>query len=185
MNAVNEEEASVGESLVDSPTDAGSPTDEIVNSPIQNNSKLEAEISELKDKNLRLYAEFENFRKRASKESFELIITGNARLIGKLTEVLDNFQRAFDPKNRTAAEEFEKGIKLIHARLREILEEEGLEEIDPAGSEFDPNLHEALMLQASDTVPENRILQTVQKGYKLKTKIISHAKVVVSKGKEG
>ena len=185
MNAVNEEESSVEEPLVDSPADAGSPTDEVVDSPIQNTAKLESEIAELKDKNLRLYAEFENFRKRASKESFEIITTANARLIGKLTVVLDNFQRAFDPKNRSATEDFEKGIKLIHARLREILEEEGLEEIDPAGAEFDPNLHEALMQQASDTVAENRILQTVQKGYKLKSKILSHAKVVVSKGKEG
>ena len=191
MNAVNEEESSVGIEGVESPpvgeTLVGSSAggDAKSETPIQDTAKLESEIAELKDKNLRLYAEFENFRRRSSKESFEIITTANARLIGKLTEILDNFQRAFDPKNRSASEDFEKGIKLIHARLREILEEEGLEEIDPAGSEFDPNLHEALMQQPSDTVPENKVLQTVQKGYKLKTKILTHAKVVVSKGKEG
>ncbi len=146
--------------------------------------KWEAEINELRDKNLRLYAEFENFRRRTAKESFELMVTANAKLIGKLTDVLDNFQRAFDPKNRgDSMEEFEKGMRLIHARFKEILEEEGLEEIEPLGKEFDPNLHEALLQQPSDTVKENFVLQTVQKGYQLKTKVIKHAKVIVSKGK--
>ena len=60
----------------------------------------------------------------------------------------------------------------------------GLEEIDPAGAEFDPNLHDALLQQPSDTVPEHHVIQTVQKGYKLKSKILKHAKVIVSKGKE-
>ena len=146
---------------------------------------LKSELAEIKDKNLRLYAEFDNFRKRASKESFESMVTANARLIGKLTEVLDNFRRAFDPRYKGTSEEFEKGVKLIHARLCELLEEEGLEEIDPAGAEFDPNLHEALIQQPSETVPENRVLETVQMGYKLKSKILAHAKVIVSKGKEG
>jgi molecular chaperone GrpE len=147
-------------------------------------SKLEAEIAELKDKNLRLYAEFDNFRRRNAKESFEMMVTANAGLIGKLTEVLDNFNRAFDPQNKASAEDFEKGMKLIFGRFKDILDAEGLEEIDPAGAEFDPNLHEALLQQVSDTVPENRVIQTVSKGYKLKSKILKHAKVIVSKGKE-
>jgi molecular chaperone GrpE len=147
--------------------------------------KAAEELNELRDKHLRLYAEFENFRRRTAKESFETMATANARLIGKLTEVLDNFHRAFDPKLKGASpEEFEKGIRLIHARLWEILEEEGVEEIAAEGREFDPNLHEALLQQASDTVPEHHVIQTVQRGYKLKSKILTHAKVIVSKGKE-
>src|SRR6266849_2742498 len=77
------------------PGRAGQPADAV--------KKLEAELGELKDKHMRLYAEFENFRKRAAKESFELTATANARLIGKLTEVLDNFNRAFDPKHKGAS----------------------------------------------------------------------------------
>ncbi len=145
---------------------------------------IAGELQDLRDKHLRLFAEFENFRKRAARENFEVIATANARLIGQLTEVLDNFQRAFDPKHRGAAEEFEKGVRLIYARLREILESEGLEELDPTGQEFDPGVHDALMQQVSDTVPENHVIQTVQKGYRLKAKILKHAKVIVSKGKE-
>lgn len=146
--------------------------------------KLEAELAELKDKNRRLYAEFDNFRRRTAKESFEMMVTANAKLVEKLTEVLDNFNRAFDPQNKASAEDFEKGMKLIFGRFKDILDAEGLEEIDPSGTEFDPNLHEALLQQTSDTVPENHVIQTVSKGYKLKTKILKHAKVIVSKGKE-
>ncbi len=149
------------------------------------NPKLESELKELQDKHVRLYAEFDNFRRRTAKESFELMATANARLIEKLTEVLDNFQRAFDPQNKTAsAEDFEKGVRLIYGRFKELLENEGLEEIDPVGVEFDPNVHDALLQQPSDKVAENHIIQTVQKGYKLKSKILKHAKVIVSKGKQ-
>ena len=132
--------------------------------------RLETELVEAKDKHVRLYAEFDNFRRRTAKESFELMATANARLIGNLTEVLDNFQRAFDPKNKGAsAEDFEKGIKLIFGRFKELLEDEGLEAIDPpAGEKFDPNLHDAMLQQPSETIAENCVLQTVQKGYKLK-----------------
>jgi molecular chaperone GrpE len=147
-------------------------------------SKLEAEIAELKDKNLRLYAEFDNFRRRTAKESFEMMVTANAKLLEKLTEVLDNFHRAFEAQGKGTSEDFEKGVKLIFGRFKDILDAEGLEEIDPAGAVFDPNLHEALLQQVSDTVPENNVIQTISKGYKLKTKILKHAKVIVSKGKE-
>jgi molecular chaperone GrpE len=111
--------------------------------------------------------------------------TANARLIGKLTEVLDNFHRAFEAQGKGSPEDFanyEKGVKLIYGRFKEILDAEGLEEIDPVGAEFDPNLHEALLQQPSETVPEHHVIQTVQKGYRLKAKILKHAKVIVSQG---
>ncbi len=143
------------------------------------------EIAKLQDEKLRLYAEFDNFRRRSAKESFELMATANAKLLGKLTEVLENFYRAFDAQGKGTAEDFEKGVKLIFGRFKEILDAEGLEEIDPVGGEFDPNLHEALLQQVSDTVPENHVIQVVSKGYKLKSKILKHAKVIVSQGPQG
>jgi molecular chaperone GrpE len=145
-------------------------------------SKLAEELAAEKDKNLRLYAEFDNFRRRSAKESFDVMATANAKLLGKLTEVLENFHRAFDAQGKGTAEDFEKGVKLIFGRFKEILDAEGLEEIDPAGAEFDPNLHEALLQQHSDTVPENHVIQVISKGYKLKSKILKHAKVIVSQG---
>lgn len=146
--------------------------------------KLSDELQEAKDKHLRLLAEFENFRRRTVKEQFDLMSSANAKLLGKLTEVLDNFNLAFDPKHKSEKlEDVEKGMRLIFNKFKEILSEEGLTEIDPVGEEFDPNLHDALMQQPSDTVPENHIVQVLQKGYKAKNKILKHAKVIVSTGK--
>lgn len=145
--------------------------------------KIQDELMEAKDKHIRLLAEFENFRRRTAKESFETIATANAKLLGKLTEVLDNFNLAFDPKHKSdKLEDVEKGMRLIYNKFKEILSEEGLTEVDPAGEAFDPNLHDALMQQPSDTVPENHIIQVLQKGYKAKNKILKHAKVIVSTG---
>lgn len=145
--------------------------------------KVAAELQEYKDKFVRLFAEFENFRRRTAKESFELTANANAKLLGKLTEVLDNFNLAFDPKHKAASQEdVDKGIRLIYNKFKDILSDEGLTEVDPIGEEFDPNLHEALMQAPSDTVPENHIIQVLQKGYKAKNKILKHAKVIVSTG---
>jgi molecular chaperone GrpE len=146
--------------------------------------KTAQELQEYKDKYIRLFAEFENFRRRSARENFELIANANAKLLGKLTEVLDNFNLAFDPKNKSGSQEdVEKGIRLIYNKFKDILSDEGLTELDPVGEDFDPNLHEALMQQPSDTVPENQIIQVLQKGYKAKAKILKHAKVIVSTGK--
>lgn len=146
--------------------------------------KTSVELQEYKDKFVRLFAEFENFRRRSAKENFEVMANANAKLLGKLTDVLDNFNLAFDPKNKAGSpEDIEKGMRLIFNKFKDILSEEGLTEVDPVGEEFDPNLHEALMQQASDTVPENQIIQVLQKGYKAKNKILKHAKVIVSTGK--
>ena len=143
------------------------------------------EFNKLQDKNLRLYAEFENFRRRSARENFEVITTANAKLITSLTDVLDNFNRAFEAQEKSSnPEEFTKGVKLIQGQFKEILEQEGLEVVDPIGLEFDPNLHEALMHQASEDIPENHVITVFQKGYKLKAKVLKHAKVIVSKGKE-
>jgi molecular chaperone GrpE len=146
--------------------------------------KLAAELQETKDKHLRLLAEWDNYRRRTVKENFDLVASANAKLLGKLTEVLDDFNLAFDPKNKTdKPEEMEKGLRLIYNKFKNLLSEEGLTEIDPAGQPFDPNLHDALMQQPSDTVPEGHVSQVLVKGYKAKDKILKHAKVIVSTGK--
>lgn len=145
--------------------------------------KLTSELQEAKDKHLRLLAEWDNYRRRTVKENFELISNANAKLLGKLTDVLDDFNLAFDPKNAGKPEELEKGLKLIYNKFKNLLSEEGLTELDPIGQEFDPNLHDALMQQPNDTVPENHVSQVLMKGYKAKDKILKHAKVIVSTGK--
>jgi molecular chaperone GrpE len=136
------------------------------------------------DKYLRLFAEFENYRTRSAKEQLEIIGTANGKLLAKLSEVKDNFERAFAEENKTGdLAAFEKGVRLIQEQLNKILEEFGLETMDPTGQPFDPNLHEALMNQPSETVPEGDIIQVFQKGYKIKNKLLKVAKVIVSSGK--
>jgi molecular chaperone GrpE len=146
--------------------------------------KLAAELQEAKDKHLRLLAEWDNFRRRTVKENYDLVASANAKLLAKLTEVLDDFNLAFDPKHKSdKPEKLEEGMRLIYNKFKNLLSEEGLAEIDPQGAEFDPNLHDALMQQPSDTVPENHVVQVLMKGYKVKDKILKHAKVIVSTGK--
>lgn len=145
---------------------------------------LKAELAAANDRNLRLMAEFDNFRRRSAREQLEIIETANGKLLEKLSEVLDNFERAFASENKAKdLETFEKGMQMIHDQFAKVLTDAGLEQIDPTGEEFDPNCHEALMQQPSETVPENHIVTVFMKGYKIKNKILKPAKVIVSSGK--
>ena len=145
---------------------------------------LKQQLADANDRNLRLMAEFENFRRRNAKEQLELIETANGKLLEKLSEVQDNFERAFAAENKAKdLEAFEKGMQMIYNQFAKVLTDAGLEQIDPTGKEFDPNLHEALMQQPSETIPEGHVVTVFQKGYKLKNKILKTAKVIVSSGK--
>lgn len=165
------------------PADAASeqPADSAAEDPT---AALKAALAEANDRNLRLMAEFDNYRRRTAKEQLELIETANGKLLEKLSEVQDNFERAFASENKAQdLEAFEKGMQMIYNQFAKILTDAGLEQIDPTGAEFDPNMHEALMQQPSETVPEGHVVTVFQKGYKLKNKILKTAKVIVSSGK--
>ncbi len=145
---------------------------------------LKQQLAEANDRNLRLMAEFDNFRRRSAKEQLELIEVANGKLLEKLSEVQDNFERAFASENKAKdLEAFEKGMQMIYNQFAKVRTDAGLEQIDPTGKEFDPNLHEALMQQPSETIPEGHVVTVFQKGYKLKNKILKTAKVIVSSGK--
>jgi len=150
------------------------------------NSMGEADaLAIAQDKYLRLFAEFENYRTRSAKEQLEIINTANGKLLTKLSEVKDNFDRAFAEENKTGdLAAFEKGMKLIQEQFNKILTEFGLETIDPTGEVFDPNFHEALMKQPSEDILEGNVIQVFQKGYRLKNKLLKTAKVIVSSGKQ-
>ncbi len=157
-------------------TESASETSEI--------DSIKAELIAAQDRNLRLMAEFDNFRRRTAKEQLDLIETANAKLLEKLSEVLDNFERAFAAENKANdLEAFEKGMQLIHSQFAKTLTDAGLEQIDPVGQEFDPNCQEALMQQPSEEIPEGHVVTVFQKGYRLKGKILKTAKVIVSSGK--
>ena len=145
---------------------------------------LKQQLADATDRNLRLMAEFDNFRRRSAKEQLDIIETANGKLLEKLSEVQDNFERASASENKAKdLEAFEKGMQMIYNQFAKILSDAGLEQIDPTGAEFDPNMHEALMQQPSETIPEGHVVTVFQKGYKLKNKILKTAKVIVSSGK--
>lgn len=172
----------------DAPADAEQPAEEAAEQSAEPTESaeeiLKAELAAANDRNLRLMAEFDNYRRRTAKEQLELIETANGKLLEKLSEVQDNFERAFASENKAQdLEAFEKGMQMIYNQFAKILTDAGLEQIDPTGAEFDPNMHEALMQQPSETVPEGHVVTVFQKGYKLKNKILKTAKVIVSSGK--
>ena len=181
----NSAENSSEEAAADQPADQAPESTESADASTSSATEvLKAELAAANDRNLRLMAEFDNFRRRSAKEQLELIETANGKLLEKLSEVQDNFERAFASENKAKdLEAFEKGMQMIYNQFAKILTDAGLEQIDPTGAEFDPNCHEALMQQPSETVPEGHVVTVFQKGYKLKNKILKTAKVIVSSGK--
>lgn len=143
-------------------------------------AELENQIKELKDRYLRKAAEFDNFKKRTNAEKTEFFAYANEKLISDLLPVLDDFDRIlklYDREHDT--ESFKKGVELVYDKFKKTLEKQGLKEIDSKLKEFDVNLHEAVMQQPSEAEP-NTVLDTVEKGYFLKDKVLRHAKVIVS-----
>lgn len=132
----------------------------------------------LKAQLLRLQADFENFRARTERQRAETVAFANEGLITKLLGVLDNLERAM--ASGSPEDPVIQGIKLVYDEFLRILEAEGLEEI-PADGEFDPNLHHAVMMEESEDVPSDHITETLQKGYRLKDRVIRPAMVKVAK----
>jgi molecular chaperone GrpE len=143
--------------------------------------ELSGQIEALNDKYLRLMAEFDNYKRRSAKDYERLVEAANERLIKDIIEVRENFERAF--KSNDQGEKFVEGMKLNFAKLNSILQKHGVEVYAEPGHEFNPELHDALMRAPHETIPDSHITDVHEKGYKLKGKIIKHAKVVVSSGK--
>ena len=141
----------------------------------KNNFKKELELE--KDKNLRLFAEFENFRKRTAKERLELYSTANKDIMLVLLPILDNFERSIKANNYSDSD----GPTLIYKQLRAELEKKGLKEMEsPIGKKLDTDFHEATAnVPAPKKNQKGKIIDVIEKGYFLGEKIIRYAKVVV------
>ena len=136
------------------------------------------ELEEIKDKHLRLFSEFENYRRRTSKEKIEIINNASKDLIIQLLPVLDDFERAI--KAGCSDEASIKGIDLIHQKLSSILNVKGLKQIEvQVGDGFDAELHEAItQIPAPKEELKGKVVDIIEKGYYLNTKVIRFAKVV-------
>jgi molecular chaperone GrpE len=149
----------------------------------QENEELKQQVAELNDKFLRLYAEFENFKKRNAKERIEWFKTAAQDVIGDLLPVLDDFSRAIKQlENSKDTAAVKEGVVLIQNKLQGLLESRGLKAMQAVGMEFNPDLHDAITeIEVKDETMKGKVVDEVVKGYYLNDKIIRHAKVVVGK----
>ena len=143
--------------------------------------KAQDEIAELKDKWLRSVAEFENYRKRTLKERAELILNGGEKFITAILPVLDDMERAIENGAKTDDPEvLREGMSLIYQKFLKTLESQGVSKIDTADADFDTDLHEAVaMVPGMGDDKKGKVIDCLQKGYKLNDKVIRHAKVAV------
>ncbi|MBI3896599.1 MAG: nucleotide exchange factor GrpE [Acidobacteria bacterium] len=141
--------------------------------------KLEAEKQQLKDQLLRKQAEFENLRKRLSREKEEFLQYSLFDTVKSFLPILDGFELALESDG--GSEEYRKGVELIYQQLRNTLQKLGLEVMEAKGREFDPHLHEAIATVVTDQHAEHQILEEVQRGYLFKQRVLRPAWVKVAK----
>ncbi len=141
--------------------------------------QLQKALDEKNDQFLRLYAEYDNFRKRSQKEKQDIYSSSKADVIKDLLPIMDNFDRAANNKDGSY-EDYKKGIDLIFNQFAEMFAKNGVEAYGERGEEFDPNIHNAVMTVEDAELGENQIASVFSKGYKLGDKIIREAVVTVA-----
>ncbi len=180
-----------GEESVDIQTESGEEASvpDIEVEPAKSKEKLVEELEETKkeaaenyDKYLRVTADLENFKRRAIKERANAINYGNERLIKDILPVVDSLGRALDHAyNSEDFDAFVEGLKLIYDKLLVSLEKHGVERIDAAGKDFDPNFHEAVLQVETEEFEDNKIVEEFEKGYLLNGRLLRPVKVSISK----
>ena len=151
--------------------------------------QLQLELDETKDKLLRLAAEFENFKKRMERERETLVKYAGENILRELLTTVDNLDRAIEQGSTDSNDVQQKldalleGVDLTKKVLLATLEKFEVVPIESVGKQFDPHDHEAMTMEASDSVPQNHVLQEFVKGYRFKDRLLRPAKVVVSQGK--
>jgi molecular chaperone GrpE len=152
------------------------PEGELPADPHSRISELEEALTTEKDKHLRLFAEFDNFKKRNVRDRIELLKYANEEVITSLLPVVDDLERARD------AGQLPDGVTLIYQKLVNTLEQKGLKPMVAVGKEFDPELHDAMsQVAVEEKSKKNMVVDEIEKGYYLNDKVIRHARVVVGK----
>ncbi|MCQ2551347.1 MAG: nucleotide exchange factor GrpE [Clostridia bacterium] len=141
---------------------------------------VEEVVEEQKDdeKFLRLMADFQNYKRRTEKEKSDIYAFANEKIVGELLNVIDNFERALE--HAPEGDNFSDGMKLIFTQLQEVLEKSGVTEIKALGEDFDPNYHNAMMMEDSEEYESGKVCFVLQKGYLLNNKVVRPAMVKVA-----
>lgn len=152
------------------------------NTSVSEEEKLKNQVAELNDKYLRLYSEFDNYRKRTIKEKSDLIKTASEDVLKSVLPVIDDFERAIKAnENITDATPIKEGISLIYNKLKSSVISKGLTSFDSIGQEFNADTMEAIThIPATEEGQKGKVIDEIEKGYKLGDKVIRYAKVVVA-----
>src|SRR5215831_5959910 len=143
---------------------------------------LQADLDRFRDLALRSQADFENYKKRAAREKDDAVKYANSSLLQRLVSILDNFELGLAAAKAEGAQSpIYSGMVLVQKQLNDLLEENGLQAIEAEGKKFDPNLHEAIAHETSDT-PEETVIRQARRGYRFKDRLLRPARVVVSSG---
>ncbi|MBB5264530.1 molecular chaperone GrpE [Catenibacillus scindens] len=143
--------------------------------------KKDQQIEDLTDRLMRQMAEFDNFRKRTEKEKAQMFDSGASDILEKILPVIDDMERGLQALSDEEKENsFAKGMEMIYKKLMGILENAGVEPIDAAGKEFDPNFHNAVMQSPSEEYESGYVVSELQKGYMYKDKVLRHSMVIVA-----
>ena len=178
---MNTENTEMDKELDDSTIEKNANGEQLVQEELSIEEQLAEDLAKEKDKHIRLFAEFENFKKRTSKERMDLFKTANQEVLLALLPVLDDFDRAVTEIKKSEDELLLKGVELIHDKLKNTLVSKGLEEVEVrAGDAFNADYAEAIT-QIPAPTPElkGKIVDVLEKGYKLGDKIIRFPKVVI------
>lgn len=143
--------------------------------------QLEAEAAKWKELALRTAADLDNFRKRAAREREDAMRYANQRLLEELLPVIDNFEMGMTAAAKDQGSMIYIGMDMVRRQLADFLASQGVEEIPTEGKPFDPNLHEAVTQEESDTVAEGQVLRVTRRGFRLRERLLRPASVVVSK----
>lgn len=184
FDTINNEDQNINEEQVNK--DSVETNDTVVNTEEQveeapAEQTMEEKYNELNDKFVRLYAEFDNFRRRTNKEKVDLISSASASILKDLVPVLDDFERALENNEKSDdIEAVKEGVKLVAHKFKSLLESKGLKQMVAKGEPFDSEFHEAIAnIPAPEDSLKGKVVDDVEKGYLLNEKVIRFAKVVV------
>ena len=143
---------------------------------------LQSDLDRFRDLALRSQADFENYKKRAAREKEDSVKYANSSLLQRLVSILDNFELGLAAaKTESEHSPIYSGMVLVQKQLNDLLEENGLQAIEAEGKKFDPNLHEAIAHEPSET-PEETVIRQARRGYRFKDRLLRPARVIVSSG---
>src|SRR4051812_34459031 len=171
----------------DAATVAGKPAASLAGSSNIDNedpmASMQADLDRFRDLALRTQADFENYKKRCAREKDDAIKYANTSLLEKLVPIIDNFDLGLGAaREQGEASPIYSGMTLVQKQLSDFLIGQGLQPIDAVGQTFDPNLHEAIAHEASDSVPDHVVIRQTRRGYKFRDRLLRPAAVVVSSG---